>query len=74
MSTECSSQGEDSDPDNTDEYTKLARSRRWTEQIAMKAAEAPQEQLDGRVWGKAQGEKVLEIRTPRWRSQAVSQI
>lgn len=71
MSSECSTQGEDSDPEGTDEYTKAARARRWTEQIATKAAEAPAEQIEGKVWGKAQGEKVLEIRTPRWRSAAV---
>lgn len=72
MSSECSSPGEDSDPEEMDEETKLARSHRWAQQIAIKAAQAPADKVEGKEWGQAQGEKVLEIRTPRWRSQAVS--
>lgn len=72
MSSECSSPGEDSEGEEIDDGTKLARSHRWAQQIAIKAAQAPPVKVDGKEWGQSQGEKVLEIRTPRWRSHAVS--
>jgi hypothetical protein len=51
---------------------KAAREQRWAEEVAKKVAALSEEERENwGVFGFAQGEKVLEIRCPRWRSHQV---
>ena len=67
MSSEYSSPGEDSDGDELG--CGLARRGRWDEMLGSRL-EGEGEGKGG--WAVGLGEKVLEVRTPRWRSAAVS--
>lgn len=54
---------------------KAAREQRWAEEVAKKVAALGEEERENwGAFGFAQGEKVLEIRCPRWRSQLVSAL
>ena len=65
MSSEYSSAGEESG-----EELGQARRVRWATTINAKASEETEVKKGG--WADGVAEKVLEVRTPRWRSDAVS--
>jgi hypothetical protein len=48
------------------------RRRKWVEVLALRAEEVREEGDAGKGWAEGLGEKVLEVRTPRWRSDEVS--
>lgn len=55
------------------ERRKAARAQRWREAIAVKVESMPEgERHNYGTFGFAQGDKVLEVRKPRWRSDEVS--
>lgn len=48
------------------------RRRQWVEVLALRAGEVREDGDAGKGWAEGLGEKVLEVRTPRWRSDEVS--
>jgi len=83
MSSEYSSAGEETEIDAEEpmssvdladkERRKAARAQRWREAIAVKVESMPEGERDNYgTFGFAQGDKVLEVRKPRWRSDEVS--
>jgi hypothetical protein len=77
MSSEYSSPGEDSDEEDT--AGKAKRAEKWGEMMTVQAAHALNRASNSEEKGKGKGgwadgvqEKVLEVRTPRWRSNEVS--
>ena len=85
MSSEYSSAGEETEID-ADESTsatdmvekerrKAARAARWREAIAVKVESMPEGDRENYgAFGFAQGDKVLEVRKPRWRSDEVGLV
>ena len=82
MSSEYSSAGEETDIDPDEptsahdlaekESRKAARAQRWREAIAVKVESMPEgDRQNYGAFGFAQGDKVLEVRKPRWRSDEV---
>ncbi|KAK4689051.1 hypothetical protein P7C73_g1055, partial [Tremellales sp. Uapishka_1] len=73
LSSEYSSAGEDSTSDSDKRYR---RRERWTEMVGLLSLE-PEDEAKAKGkggWADGVGEKVLEVRKPRWRSEQLNDI
>ncbi|GFZ50458.1 hypothetical protein JCM24511_08215 [Saitozyma sp. JCM 24511] len=50
------------------------RRRQWVEVLALRAGEVREDGDAGKGWAEGLGEKVLEVRTPRWRSDELNTL